>query len=107
VRLLDTATELLRGNVERATGDAAVDTRDGLVVYGRNGQRCARCGDTIEVCRIGAHQRMLYWCAGCQVDHDPGLAADPDPLVDPMLDPHPAATRFVADLPWRRSDLAG
>ena len=107
VQLLEVAVDVLRRNAERATGDAVVDTRQELIVYGRNGQRCARCGDTIEVCRIGDHRRVLYWCAGCQIDHDPWVALGPGAHDGPVMDPHPAATRFVADLPWRRSGLAG
>jgi endonuclease-8 len=106
MHLLDTAAALLRRNAEHATSAAPGDTREDLVVYGRNGQRCARCGDTIEVCRLGAHHRLLYWCAGCQVNHDPGFDGRPG-VAAPVVDPHPAASRFVADLPWRRSDLAG
>ncbi|MEO5899298.1 MAG: hypothetical protein ABIR68_04095 [Ilumatobacteraceae bacterium] len=108
LQLLQTAAELLRRNIEHANSAAPpVDTRDELVVYGRNGQRCGRCGDTIEVYRLGAQQRMLYWCAGCQVAHDPGLVVGPDDDAALVMDPHPAAARFVADLPWRRPDLAG
>lgn len=77
----------------------------GLAVYGRNGQRCARCGDTVQVRRVGEHARTLYYCPGCQVRHQP-TAASPGPAV-PVMDPHPAAARFLADLPWRRDSLAG
>ncbi len=84
--------------------DPAVDPsgqRSGLAVYGRNGQRCRRCGDTIVVRRL-EHGRLLYWCPGCQVHHGPrqaAAAADQRPM-----DPHPAAVKFLAEMPWRRGD---
>ena len=74
----------------------------GLAVYGRNGQRCRRCGDTIEVRRLGAQARLLYWCPGCQVRHGPRQA--PTAADQRPMDPHPAAAKFLAELPWRRSD---
>jgi len=80
--------------------------RSGLAVYGRNGQRCSRCGDTIEVRRVGEHARLLYWCPGCQVHHGPRVVTD-DSAAERSMDPHPAATKFLAELPWRRRDLAG
>jgi endonuclease-8 len=80
--------------------------RSGLAVYGRNGQRCARCGDTIEARRIGDPARVLYFCPGCQVRlHRQQPATD---VAVRAMDPHPAAEKYLSDLPWRRSDpLAG
>ncbi|MEO5724572.1 MAG: DNA-formamidopyrimidine glycosylase family protein [Ilumatobacteraceae bacterium] len=104
LRLFEAAARMLRSNLERVVWDTAPDNRDALMVYGRNGQRCGRCGDTVEVRRIGEHARLLYWCAGCQTAHDPKLG---DPRRTRSMDPHPAATKFMADLPWRRGDLAG
>ena len=47
----------------------------GLAVYGRSGQPCLRCHETIEARPVGRRGRMLYWCPGCQVrldrEHDP------------------------------------
>ena len=34
------------------------------LVYGRDGERCARCGRTIKTARIG--QRSAFYCPGCQ-----------------------------------------
>jgi endonuclease-8 len=79
--------------------------RRGLAVYGRNGQRCPRCGDTVEVRRFGDHARLLYWCPGCQVHCGPRVVANDE--AERAMDPHPAAAKFLADLPWRRRDLAG
>ncbi|MCU1504332.1 MAG: nei [Ilumatobacteraceae bacterium] len=103
LQLVGTAAALLQRNADYALAADPVDTRDDLVVYGRNGQRCGRCGDTIQVRRIGEHQRVLYWCAGCQTAHDPHQVE----LDEAPMDPRPAAARYVVDSPWRRSDLAG
>jgi formamidopyrimidine-DNA glycosylase len=35
-----------------------------LAVYERGGERCRRCGDTIE--RVVQQQRSTYHCPGCQ-----------------------------------------
>jgi endonuclease VIII len=105
-RIILEATRVLHANVH-PTAAVVSDQREGLAVYGRNGQRCQRCGDTIEVRRIGEHARLLYWCPGCQVRRGPRVATDPSPQERPM-DPHPAAAKFLAELPWRRKDtLAG
>ncbi len=42
-----------------------------FAVYGRNGQACPRCHDTITVSYIGPAEHELYWCRGCQTRHDP------------------------------------
>jgi endonuclease-8 len=60
------------------------------------------------VVRTGEHARLLYWCPGCQTNHAPRpvVAADADDSKE--IDPHPAAAKFLADLPWRRNDrIAG
>jgi endonuclease-8 len=100
-----TATGVLHRHITGAVSVTAEEPAP-LEVYGRNGQRCNRCGDTIEVRRIGEHSRLVYWCPGCQVQRGPRRAqsaADERPM-----DPHPAAAKFLAELPWRRRDtLAG
>jgi endonuclease-8 len=103
--IVTTAVNMLRDNVRAVATDVSAKPTD-LAVYGRNGQRCRRCGDTIEVRRAGARARLLYWCPGCQV-HRP-LRQSPT-VDDPRpMDPHPAAAKFLAELPWRRNDtLAG
>ena len=100
VRLVNTAASQLRANIDhpgRATGH---EVAGGLAVYGRNGQRCPRCAGSVDMRRMGAHNRILYWCPGCQTHLDPRVARDPDDT--PVMDPHPAAQRFLADLPWNR-----
>ncbi len=65
--LLRTASELMRRNIGggwRVTRE----NRDGrrLWVYGRKGEPCARCGETIRLGRHGLAARSTYWCPGCQ-----------------------------------------
>ena len=124
-QLVTTAARLLRANLtvgpnaelgsrrtmEAAVGDSGFGVR-GLAVYGRNGQRCRRCGDTIEVRRTGEHARLLYWCPGCQTHCTParqqrGGSAESAVVDEPVMDPHPAAKKYLADLPWRRDRLTG
>jgi len=105
-QLVNAAARLLRANLHHHQRVTTAAARSGLAVYGRNGHRCARCGDTVEVRRSGEHARLLYWCPGCQVRHRP----DRPPAVrdERPMDPHPAAAKYLADLPWRRHDpLAG
>jgi endonuclease-8 len=92
VRLVNVAAGLLRANLRTAE-------TVGRAVHGRTGQRCRRCGDTVE--SRGEQPRALSWCPGCQIRYDPRPAVrDPD---DTPMDPHPAATIFLDDLHWRRT----
>ena len=116
-RLVEVAARLVRAHVHGGDTVAAAflpavfglpgvvaATGAGLEVYGRNGQPCRRCGDTIHVCRSGEHAQLLYWCPGCQVNHSPFAA--PMAHVPPPrpMDPHPAAAQYLSELPWRRND---
>jgi endonuclease-8 len=101
-RLIETAATMLRANLTGPARITTAATKSGLAVYGRNGQRCIRCGDTIEVQRTGEHARLLYWCPGCQVQRRPELPTEVDPDDSREMDPHPAAAKFLSDLPWRR-----
>ncbi len=71
-----------------------------LSVFGRNGQACPRCHDSIECGAMGRHKRNLYWCPTCQVRLDRRRHDD-----TPAMDPHPAAVKFLSDLPWRRDEF--
>ena len=79
------------------------DIPGGLAVYGRNGQRCVRCSDTVQVKRLGEHARLVYWCPGCQTRLAPQRDVTPSAIE---MDPHPAAAKYLSELPWRR-DIAG
>jgi len=98
IRLANGAATMLRANLrsERPIGEAGGQPM--LMVYGRTGQRCTRCSDSIESRRSGGQQRWLYWCNGCQTYLDPRLQR----TSEGSMDPHPAAQRWIADLPWNR-----
>lgn len=98
-RLIETAAALVRSHVGRA--NAPTD----MAVYQRDGKTCERCNDTITVCKSGDHQRLLYWCAGCQQHRSPITGLVEDDTRE--MDPHPAAVRFLSDLPWRRIRRVG
>lgn len=98
VRLVNAAAHLLRSTLGATASDAGTARR--RCVYGRNGQRCGRCGETIELRHIGLRPQALYWCPGCQTHLDP--TAGHDGAAAPVMDPHPAAQKFLADLPWNR-----
>lgn len=62
---------LIRANLGRVERTTTGDTRPGkrLYVYGRAGQPCRRCGETIRFTRLGAapsSMRHVYWCPSCQ-----------------------------------------
>jgi endonuclease-8 len=99
IRLVNTAASMLRANLTRVQRITAPGVKGGLAVYGRNGQRCVRCGGTVECRPMGEYARTLYWCPTCQVHLSPSVARSSD---DTPMDPHPAAQRFLADLPWNR-----
>jgi endonuclease-8 len=105
------SARMLRMNLDRSGRITIPGVRGGLAVYGRNGQRCVRCGDTIEVRRTGRQARLLYWCPGCQRRNDPAVTtteADVTAAGERPMDPHPAATKYLSELPWRRHHpLAG
>ena len=61
----------------RRSGLAPVDTRESLLVYGRNGQRCDRCGDTVRVDRADSRDRarlLVPWLPDRRTSQPP--AAD-------------------------------
>jgi endonuclease-8 len=62
--LLDTASELLRTNLER--GGPRRTVPHGLAVYDRAGRPCPRCGAAIRSMRLGEQARTAWWCPVCQ-----------------------------------------
>lgn len=95
--IVNTATKMVRANAGRARRATTHATPGGLAVYGRCGQGCIRCHDTIEARPVGRVGRMLYWCPGCQVRLDRRVPSTAD-----VVDRHPAAVKFLDELPWRR-----
>ena len=63
-----TATEELAAAVERASGMAAKDLKDGkrssMRVHGRTGLPCPVCGDTIA--EVSFADSSLQYCPACQ-----------------------------------------
>ena len=98
VRLVNVAATALRANLHHRERIAVPGAPSGLAVYGRNGQRCLRCAGTIEARTADEHAPVLYWCPACQTRLDPRRRDD-----TPAMDPHPAARKFLDDLPWRRT----
>jgi endonuclease-8 len=97
VRLVNVAAKVLRTNLTGGRRVTIPGVKGGLAVYGRNGQRCERCGDTVACRRSGASARILYWCPGCQVRFDPRRSRldDTQWMDEPKTDRHPAARRFA------------
>jgi len=62
------AAELLGKNLGggRRVTRFARDQAGRLWVYGRQGERCLRCDETIRYQRLGRHHRSSYWCERCQ-----------------------------------------
>lgn len=103
-QVINAATRMLRSNLDRVYRTAATEIVGGLAVYGRNGTRCARCSDTVQVRRVGQFERLLYFCPGCQIRHEPLVEPPLEPAPREM-DPHPAATMFNADMRRRRDSV--
>lgn len=101
VMIVNATANMLRSGRNRTTRGA--DTSgSGPAVFGRNGQGCHRCHETIECRPVGRHGRMLYWCPGCQVRRDRRRSV---PVDEPRpMDRHPAAARYLSDLPWHSRD---
>lgn len=97
--LVEVSARLLRANLNRVDRITLETHPGGLAVYGRHHQRCMRCGDTVSVRRWGEHARLLYWCPGCQVRHEPPSVRAATP-VDGL--PRPLDQLYLDELPWRR-----
>lgn len=99
VQIVNTAARLIRST--QGLSRRVTATRPELAVYGRCGQACPRCRDSIESRPTGRYGRMLYWCPGCQTRHDRRAHSIADGLV---MDPHPAAKRYINDIRHRDDD---
>lgn len=96
VLIVNTAARMVRANRGRTRSATITHTPLGLAVYGRCGQGCIRCHESIGSQAVGRNGRMLYWCPGCQVRLDRR-----QPVEVLGMDPHPAAAKFLNELPWR------
>lgn len=94
--IVGTAAKMVRVNQGRVRRATTHHTAAGLAVYGRIGQGCIRCHETIEAQPVGRSGRMLYWCPGCQVRLDRRLPAEVR-----FTDPHPAAVKYLTELHHR------
>ena len=101
--LVLTSAHQLRANLNSPVRVTAPDVPGGLAVYGRNGQKCVRCGDVIRLTKIGELVRLLYWCPGCQVGCEPYPEKDNSDPIARAMDPHPAGSQFVSDVLRSRS----
>jgi endonuclease-8 len=99
VQIVNSASAMVRANAGRVRRSTTDETTAGLAVYGRCGQGCVRCHETIEARPVGTYGRTLYWCPGCQVRHDREL-----PTEVREMDPHPAAVKFMNDLRLRAAN---
>lgn len=101
--LVLTAANQLRANLNSPVRVTAPDVPGGLAVYGRNGQKCTRCGEVIQLTKMGEMARLLYWCPGCQTGCEPYPERDDSDEIARATDPHPAASKFVSDVLRSRS----
>jgi endonuclease-8 len=97
-RVVNLAARLLRANLTSVARVTVPGVPGGLAVYGRSGQRCFRCAGTVKARHHGEHNRVLYWCPGCQVR----LAPAPT-VLERRADQHPAARIFLEELRERRA----
>jgi endonuclease VIII len=97
-RIVNVAARLLRANLAHVEQVALSGVPGGLGVYGRTGQGCFRCADTVRARHRAGPDRILYWCPGCQTRLMPPV---PAAIADIPTDQHPAAKAFRADdTPW-------
>lgn len=104
--LVVTAANLLRANLDTHRRVTAPNVPGGLAVYGRNGQRCSRCGDVIRLAKHGEMARLLYWCPGCQTAAEPFAVEDDSDQIVRRIDPHPAASLFLKEVLRNREHQA-
>ncbi|MDF2732173.1 MAG: nei [Desertimonas sp.] len=96
-RIVHVAARLVRANLVAEEQVALPGVPGGLGVYGRTGQGCYRCAETVRARHRDTHERILYWCPGCQTRLVPAAPSTPDLPTDQ----HPAAKAFRADdTPW-------
>ena len=108
VALAAEAARQLRANLDHP-GRVTAQVPGGMAVYGRNGQLCHRCGGRIEAERMGTYARTTYYCPTCQHRGDHRVPAEIDDELAwssssrklGLADPHPAASKYLRELPNR------
>ncbi len=66
-RVVETAAAQLKRNLARSERRTTSALAPGaLYVYGRGGEPCRRCGDTVRRAVQGVQRRSTYWCPRCQ-----------------------------------------
>jgi len=69
-RLVDQARALMRANTGHPSRAARRAPGGGMWAYGRSGERCYVCGDSIRMRRQGLAGRSTYFCPTCQLKAD-------------------------------------
>ena len=93
--ITNTTAKLLRAGRSRSR---QLSGSRGPAVFGRNGQGCHRCHETIESRAAGRSGRMLYWCPGCQVRLDRHRM---NSVVTQRDGPAPGGGALPQRSPWR------
>jgi len=77
-RVVRHAAEQLRRNAPRSERRTTSSLAPGnLWVYGRGGEPCRRCGETVRRAYQGEQRRSTYWCPRCQ---PVGVESAPPPV---------------------------
>lgn len=67
LRVVETAAAQLERSAARAERRTTSELAPGtLFVYGRGGEPCRRCGETVRRAYQGLMRRSTYWCPRCQ-----------------------------------------
>jgi endonuclease-8 len=64
VNVVSRARSLAPAFGRRTTG--SLNPAKGMWVYGRVGEPCRRCGESVRLSKTGQDARLTYWCPRCQ-----------------------------------------
>lgn len=78
-----------------STAQIVATDPDELEVFGRVGQPCRRCHDTIRCEPVGSEHRLVYWCPGCQHFLDRRLVAPETTAPAASSTAHPAEILYL------------
>lgn len=73
-----------------------------LAVYGRHGKECERCTGQVRVTHHGEANRVLYWCADCQIRHAGTSSSRYVTEHDTPPGVHPAEFIYLSELEHAR-----